>query len=237
MQVNRVWFHLLGRGLVDPVDDFRASNPPSHPELLEALDQRLRGARLRPAAAHPHDHALAHLPARQSSRTPRTPTTRAITPAASSGGSAPSSWSIACTRCSARRWRSRTYPDAVRAHASARGAEALPSAEVESRPVRADLWQAAAACPERVRTDQRTHRRPGFPTHQRPGRAGTPERERHAPRRLVYGGEIHERDRRGHVLDRPLPSTDCRRKRWGRTALGGRARKAHGRRRFAMGSV
>ncbi len=37
MQVNRVWFHLLGRGLVDPVDDFRASNPPSHPELLDAL--------------------------------------------------------------------------------------------------------------------------------------------------------------------------------------------------------
>ena len=36
-QVNRVWFHLLGRGLVDPVDDFRASNPPSHPELLDAL--------------------------------------------------------------------------------------------------------------------------------------------------------------------------------------------------------
>jgi hypothetical protein len=37
MQVNRVWFHLLGRGLVDPVDDFRASNPPAHPELLDAL--------------------------------------------------------------------------------------------------------------------------------------------------------------------------------------------------------
>jgi len=37
MQVNRVWFQLLGRGLVDPVDDFRASNPPSHPELLDAL--------------------------------------------------------------------------------------------------------------------------------------------------------------------------------------------------------
>ena len=37
MQVNRVWFHLLGRGLVDPVDDFRASNPPSHPEVLDAL--------------------------------------------------------------------------------------------------------------------------------------------------------------------------------------------------------
>jgi hypothetical protein len=37
MQANRVWFHLLGRGIVDPVDDFRATNPPSHPELLEAL--------------------------------------------------------------------------------------------------------------------------------------------------------------------------------------------------------
>jgi hypothetical protein len=37
MQVNRIWFHLMGRGLVDPVDDFRATNPPSHPELLEAL--------------------------------------------------------------------------------------------------------------------------------------------------------------------------------------------------------
>jgi hypothetical protein len=37
MQVNRIWFHLLGRGLVDPVDDFRASNPASHPELLERL--------------------------------------------------------------------------------------------------------------------------------------------------------------------------------------------------------
>jgi hypothetical protein len=37
MQVNRVWYHLFGRGLVDPVDDFRASNPPSHPEVLDSL--------------------------------------------------------------------------------------------------------------------------------------------------------------------------------------------------------
>lgn len=35
--VNRIWFHLMGRGLVDPVDDFRATNPASHPELLNAL--------------------------------------------------------------------------------------------------------------------------------------------------------------------------------------------------------
>jgi len=37
VQVNRIWFHLFGRGLVDPIDDFRATNPASHPELLEAL--------------------------------------------------------------------------------------------------------------------------------------------------------------------------------------------------------
>jgi hypothetical protein len=34
---NRLWAHMLGRGLVEPVDDFRATNPPSNPELLEAL--------------------------------------------------------------------------------------------------------------------------------------------------------------------------------------------------------
>ena len=36
-QVNRVWFHLMGRGIVDPIDDFRATNPPSHPALLDAM--------------------------------------------------------------------------------------------------------------------------------------------------------------------------------------------------------
>ena len=36
---NRVWYHLLGRGLVDPVDDFRDTNPPSHPKLLDCLAQ------------------------------------------------------------------------------------------------------------------------------------------------------------------------------------------------------
>jgi hypothetical protein len=34
---NRVWFHLLGRGIVDPVDDFRESNPPANDALLDAL--------------------------------------------------------------------------------------------------------------------------------------------------------------------------------------------------------
>lgn len=35
--VNRVWYHILGRGIVDPVDDFRDSNPSANDELLDAL--------------------------------------------------------------------------------------------------------------------------------------------------------------------------------------------------------
>jgi len=36
-QANRIWFQLMGTGIVDPVDDFRATNPPSNPDLLEFL--------------------------------------------------------------------------------------------------------------------------------------------------------------------------------------------------------
>ncbi len=35
--VNRLWAHLMGVGLVRPVDDFDEANPPSHPELLDLL--------------------------------------------------------------------------------------------------------------------------------------------------------------------------------------------------------
>jgi WD40 repeat protein len=37
--VNRVWGDFMGRGIVHPVDDFRASNPPSNQPLLDALAQ------------------------------------------------------------------------------------------------------------------------------------------------------------------------------------------------------
>jgi hypothetical protein len=37
--VNRVWSYFLGRGIIDPVDDIRASNPPSNPALLDALSK------------------------------------------------------------------------------------------------------------------------------------------------------------------------------------------------------
>jgi hypothetical protein len=34
---NRMWSYFMGKGIIDPVDDIRASNPPSNPALLEAL--------------------------------------------------------------------------------------------------------------------------------------------------------------------------------------------------------
>ncbi|MEZ5305305.1 MAG: DUF1553 domain-containing protein [Verrucomicrobiales bacterium] len=37
---NLVWQHFFGVGIIDPVDDVRLSNPPSNPELLEALGKR-----------------------------------------------------------------------------------------------------------------------------------------------------------------------------------------------------
>lgn len=38
---NRIWAHLFGIGLVNPVDDFSSANPPSHPKLLTLLADEL----------------------------------------------------------------------------------------------------------------------------------------------------------------------------------------------------
>ena len=48
--VNRVWKQIMGRGIVDP-EDFRITNPPSHPELLKKLSRGL----------HRHGYNLRHL--------------------------------------------------------------------------------------------------------------------------------------------------------------------------------
>ena len=39
---NRIWYQYFGRGIVDPPDDFRESNPPSNPALLDALTSEFR---------------------------------------------------------------------------------------------------------------------------------------------------------------------------------------------------
>jgi hypothetical protein len=53
-QANRVWAHLLGRGIVDPIDDFKLTNPASNPELLDHLAKEFAagGSRLKPLVRH-----------------------------------------------------------------------------------------------------------------------------------------------------------------------------------------
>ena len=41
VMANRIWQQVVGRGIVEPVDDFRDTNPPSNPELLKALADEL----------------------------------------------------------------------------------------------------------------------------------------------------------------------------------------------------
>ncbi len=48
---NRYWAHFFGRGIVDPLDDMRVTNPPSNPELLDALAKDLAA----------HKYSLKHL--------------------------------------------------------------------------------------------------------------------------------------------------------------------------------
>ncbi len=43
--VNRVWYWLLGRGIIHEPDDIRPDNPPSHPELLAYLEKELVASR------------------------------------------------------------------------------------------------------------------------------------------------------------------------------------------------
>ena len=65
--VNRVWMDLMGRGIVEPVDDLRATNPPSNGPLLEtlAVDFRKSGYDLKKLIriiATSHAYALSSIP-------------------------------------------------------------------------------------------------------------------------------------------------------------------------------
>lgn len=42
VQVNRIWAAMMGRGIVEPVDDLRSTNPPTHPELFDALAENFK---------------------------------------------------------------------------------------------------------------------------------------------------------------------------------------------------
>jgi hypothetical protein len=65
--VNRIWAQMLGRGLVEPVDDLRTTNPASNPALLAALAEQFRREgydvkRLIRTIANSYVYGLASLP-------------------------------------------------------------------------------------------------------------------------------------------------------------------------------
>jgi hypothetical protein len=64
---NRLWAAFFGKGIVDPIDDFRISNPPSNPALLDALGQELIKQKfnlkeLMRAILHSHLYQLSTVP-------------------------------------------------------------------------------------------------------------------------------------------------------------------------------
>ena len=71
--VNRLWKAMMGRGLVEPVDDFRSTNPATHPELLTELadDFVTHGYDLRRTLKH---IALSEAYARSANALPRNKT-------------------------------------------------------------------------------------------------------------------------------------------------------------------
>lgn len=65
--VNRIWSHFFARGIVDPVDDFRSTNLPTHPELLAELAENFAKngydlRRLMKTIAMSHTYQLSHRP-------------------------------------------------------------------------------------------------------------------------------------------------------------------------------
>ncbi len=64
--VNRIWSYLLGAGIIEPVDDIRAGNPPTNPELLAELSRQFvaSGFNVREVVrsickSHTYQHAVA----------------------------------------------------------------------------------------------------------------------------------------------------------------------------------
>ena len=85
--VNRLWGYLFGVGIIEPIDDIRAGNPPTNPELLDYLTEEFVKQRLQRPARDAADLQVADLSALgrdeqvergRQDRTTRTPIARRL---------------------------------------------------------------------------------------------------------------------------------------------------------------
>ena len=87
--VNRLWGYLFGVGIIEPLDDIRAGNPPTNPELLDYLGDGVRQERLQRPPHGAADLQVADVSALRRDRTTGTPTTGRTTRTPSPGGCRP----------------------------------------------------------------------------------------------------------------------------------------------------
>ena len=73
--VNRIWSYFFHRGIIEPVDDIRSTNPPINPALLDALTKDFIDAQVRRPAPDAADRHRRDVPAHQRRRTPSNRTT------------------------------------------------------------------------------------------------------------------------------------------------------------------
>ena len=77
--VNRLWGYLFGAGLIEPLDDIRAGNPPSNPELLDYLTNEFIKSGFDVRHVMRRDLHVADLPVSRSRRPNGTPMIRSTT--------------------------------------------------------------------------------------------------------------------------------------------------------------
>ncbi len=235
-QVNFIWHNLLGRGIVDPVDDFRATNPPVNPALLDALsDDFVRhGCKLRRTVGlivNSRTYQLSSQP-NETNRDDEANFSRALVLRLSA-----EQLLDAITQTLDAPAQLQRLPAGNPRRADSRrdgGAAARPGAKLRRHLPRA-VRQAAAAVGLRVRTLGRDHVEPGVSTHQRPHdeRLADPRRQppgRHARARRLAAGD----DRRTVLVGRE-PAAQRRRSRRGRGLLDRRERPSRGAGRHRLG--
>ena len=208
---NRVWYHLMGRGIVEPVDDFRDSNPPSNPALLDALTAEFVArrdaapARWWRSIMKSQTYGLGSTPERHQRRR-----RGQLRPGRASASCRPRSCSTRSARRSAAASRSRRPRRRPRrAAAGGEGGGRFPQG----------LRQAGAAPDLRVRALRGDHAGPGVPAHQRRGRP------RHASRRPTTGSAGCSK--RGSTTRRSWPSSTSRRSAASRPTPSARAALAY----------